>query len=50
LKAPGCRSSAAQVAFRDSINAAGGFADQAVGLDAAIRILEPWRLLRGVVQ
>jgi hypothetical protein len=50
LKAPGGRSTAAQLAFRDSVNAAGGFAAEAVGLDAAVRVLESWGLLRGVAQ
>ena len=50
LKAPSGRSSAAQIAFRDEINAAGGFAAEAVGLDAAIRCLESWGILRGSVQ
>jgi hypothetical protein len=50
LKAPGGRSSEAQIAFRDSVNAAGGFAIEAVGLDAAIRVLESWGLLKGAVQ
>jgi hypothetical protein len=47
LKAPGGRSTAAQLAFRDAVNAAGGFASEAVGLDAAIHCLEAWGLLRG---
>jgi hypothetical protein len=50
LKAPSGRSSAAQIAFRDEINAAGGFASEAVGLDAAIHCLESWGLLKGSVQ
>src|SRR6478609_642957 len=49
LKAPSGRSSDAQIAFRDEISAAGGFAAEAVGLDAAIRCLESWGLLRGRV-
>jgi hypothetical protein len=49
LKSPSGRSTAAQTAFRDEINAAGGFASEAVGLDAAIRCLESWGLLRGRV-
>jgi hypothetical protein len=32
LKAPGGRSTTAQIAFRDEINAAGGFAAEAVGI------------------
>jgi hypothetical protein len=35
------------VAFRAEINAAGGFATEAVGLDAALRCLEAWGLLLG---
>jgi hypothetical protein len=50
LKAPGRRSTAAQIAFRDEINAAGGFAAEAVGIDAALRCLESWGLLRGQTQ
>jgi hypothetical protein len=49
LKAPSGRSTPAQMAFRDGINAAGGFAAEAVGLDAAILCLESWGLLRGRV-
>jgi hypothetical protein len=47
LKAPGGRSTPAQMAFRAEINGAGGFAAEAVGLDAALRTLEAWQLLRG---
>ena len=50
LKAPSGRSTAAQIAFRDEINAAGGFAAEAVGIDAALRCLESWGLLRGQAQ
>jgi hypothetical protein len=50
LKAPGRCSTEAQIAFRDSVNAAGGFASEAVGLDAAIGVLESWGLLKGAVQ
>jgi hypothetical protein len=50
LKAPGRRSTAAQIAFRDEINAAGGFAAEAAGIDAALRCLESWGLLRGQAQ
>ena len=50
LKAPGGRSTEAQIAFRDSVNAAGGFASEAVGLDTALRVLESWGLLKGAVQ
>jgi hypothetical protein len=47
LKAPGGRSTTAQIAFQDAINTAGGFATEAVGLDVAIRCLETWGVLRG---
>ena len=50
LKAPSGRSTAAQIAFRDEINAAGGFAAEAVRIDAALRCLESWGLLRGQAQ
>ena len=50
LKSPSGRSTAAQTAFRDEINAAGGFASEAVGLDAAIRYLKSWGLLKGSLQ
>ena len=50
LKAPGGRSTPTQIAFRDAINTAGGFASEAVGLDAAIRCLESWGVLRGLTQ
>jgi hypothetical protein len=46
LKAPGGRSSVAQLAFRDAVNAAGGFASEAVGIDAALACLQMWGLLR----
>jgi hypothetical protein len=39
--------SADQLAFIDDVNRAGGFACWCSGLDAAIRILEGWQLLRG---
>ncbi len=47
LKAPGNRSTEAQIKFRDDVNAAGGFAAEAAGVDAAIRCLEAWGLLKG---
>jgi hypothetical protein len=50
LKSPSGRSTAAQIAFRNEINAAGGFAAEAMGIDAAIRCLESWGLLRGQTQ
>lgn len=46
LKAPGGRSSVAQLDARSEIDAAGGFASEAVGLDRAIAVLESWGLLR----
>ena len=50
LKAPGRRSTKAQRDFRDAVNAAGGIAAEAVGLDAALQTLEGWGLLKGRVQ
>lgn len=47
LKAEGGRSTEAQIKFRDDVNAAGGYATEAHGLDAALRVLEVWQLLRG---
>jgi hypothetical protein len=47
IKAPGRTSTEAQIAWRLSVNTCGGFASEAVGLDAAIRCLETWDLLRG---
>jgi hypothetical protein len=47
LKAPGRTSTDDQIGWRLAVNAAGGFAAEAVGLDAAIRILEAWQLLKG---
>jgi hypothetical protein len=47
LKAPGGRSTEAQIKFRDDVNRAGGFASEAVGIDAALAVLESWNLLRG---
>jgi hypothetical protein len=49
LKAPGGRSTEAQLRFRNDVNAAGGFATEAVGLDAALGCLQVWGLLRGTV-
>ena len=40
---------AEQLAFIDAVNAAGGYACWCTGLDAAIRVLENWQLLRGRV-
>lgn len=47
LKAPGGSSTEAQIAWRDDVNRAGGFAAEAVGIDAALRTLETWKLLVG---
>ncbi len=49
LKAPGGRSTEKQIQFRHEVNAAGGFAAEAVGLDAALGCLHAWGLLRGTV-
>jgi hypothetical protein len=46
LKAPGGRSTEAQLAFRDAVNAAGGYSAEAVGIDAALAVLTTWGLLR----
>jgi hypothetical protein len=50
LKAPGGRSTEAQIKFRDDVNRAGGFATEAVGIDSALRCLEQWNLLCGSIQ
>lgn len=47
LKAEGGRRSEAQIAFLTEMEAAGAFTGCAFGLDAAIRALEDWGLLRG---
>lgn len=49
LKAEGGRASEAQLQFIEDFRAAGGQADVAEGLDQALRLLESWKLLRGVV-
>lgn len=46
LKAKGGVSSENQLLCRAEIDAAGGFASEAVGLDRAISVLESWGLLR----
>lgn len=46
LKAPGGRSTEAQLDARSEIDAAGGFASEAVGLDSALAVLTSWGLLR----
>lgn len=47
LKAPGGRATAAQLEFISDIDRAGAFTALAEGLDAALRTLEAWGLLRG---
>lgn len=46
LKAPGGRSSVAQLDARSEIDAAGGYASEAVGLDRALAVLKSWGLIR----
>lgn len=46
LKVPPKRSTENQIKFRDDVNAAGGFAAEAIGLDSALKTLEIWGLLR----
>ena len=47
LKAEGGRATEAQLAFIAGINAAGGYAAVATGIDAALRCCEAWKLLLG---
>jgi hypothetical protein len=47
LKTETGRPTEAQLAAIDAINRAGGFATIANGLDAALRCLEAWEILRG---
>jgi hypothetical protein len=47
LKAEGGRPTEAQLAFIAGINAAGGYAAVATGIDQALRCLEAWKLLLG---
>jgi hypothetical protein len=49
LKADGGRPTEAQLQFIDDFRSAGGHAVVARGLDQALRTLEAWKLLRGVV-
>lgn len=49
LKAPGGRPTEAQLEFIADMDRAGAFTCVAEGLDPAIRTLETWGLLRGVV-
>jgi hypothetical protein len=49
IKAASGRSTEAQLKFRDDVTRAGGFASEAVGIDAALRCLETWGLLKGRV-
>ena len=44
------RSVVSHLRCRGARGAAGGFASEAVGLDAAIRCLESWGVLRGLTQ
>jgi len=46
LKAPGGRSTEAQLAFLSDIDAAGAFTAMPEGLDAALQTLEAWGLLK----
>jgi hypothetical protein len=50
LKAKGGRVSQAQCAFLADMQRAGAFTCVAEGLDAALRTLEAWKLLRGTAQ
>lgn len=47
LKAGDNKPTDAQLEFIQRVNAAGGFAAWCTGLDAALRILEAWQLLKG---
>jgi hypothetical protein len=47
LKAEGRTPTAEQLKFIDDVNAAGGFACWCAGLEAALRVLERWQILRG---
>ncbi len=47
LKADGRTSGEAQIEWRQDVNRCGGFAAEAAGLDAALRALEAWGLLKG---
>ncbi len=47
LKVDGRRSTEPQIEWRQDVNRCGGFAAEAVGLDAALRTLEQWQLLIG---
>jgi hypothetical protein len=47
LKAEGRTPTTEQLEFIDKASAAGGFATWCAGLDAALRVLEAWQLLRG---
>jgi hypothetical protein len=50
LKAPGGRSTGAQIEFLEDMVLAGASADLAEGLDRALAVLEQWGLLRGARQ
>lgn len=45
LKAPGGRSSENQLLARANIDAAGGYASEAIGVDRAIGVLQAWGIL-----
>jgi hypothetical protein len=46
LKVVGGRASEHQLFWRDAVNANGGYAAIAHGLDEALRILECWQLIK----
>ena len=48
LKAPGNTPTEEQYQFLSDVEAAGGFSAWAVGVDKALKILETWRLIKGV--
>jgi hypothetical protein len=50
LKAPGGRLSEAQISAQEALRAAGAAVATCYGLDAAIKQLEDWQLLRGRTQ
>lgn len=49
LKADGGRATEEQLRFHDDVRANGGFTCMAEGIDEALRALEMWGLVRGVV-
>ena len=48
IKADGGRPTEVQLQFIEDFRAAGGHAEVTEGLDEALRVLEAWKLLRGV--